>query len=226
MLLNNKNTKQINTQKLNRPNNTNTKKLNSKLEVLEVSYPGTLLQSIKNNQNITNIPNSSNIYQNAPQITIQNSKKKLYLITMTDPDAPYGKQNTTTNTKTKTNLTNKTTSKNHTYTHWIYLQDMRNKTNSNSTTILFPYAPPSPPYGIHRYEFRLYDVSNISSMVLDTLKNNISNTLDRNIDYLSNFNNLKPIIKFQYKVNSGNLSTPRNTTPKTNTKTRTIYNTI
>jgi phosphatidylethanolamine-binding protein (PEBP) family uncharacterized protein len=181
-----------------RPNNTrpnNTKKNNTKIETLKVSYPDTILQSIKNNQDIKNF---STIYQNAPQVTIQNAKSKLYLITMTDPDAPYGMQNTiTTNTK------------NHTYTHWIYLQDMRNK--NNTSTILFKYAPPSPPYGIHRYQFNLYDITNVSQMILDTLKKNINNSLDRNIDYLStistinNKNNksLQPIVKFQYRVNSG-----------------------
>ena len=122
---------------------------------------------------------------------------------MTDPDAPYGmniinsKNTTTTNTK------------NHNYTHWIYLQDMRNK--NTTSTILFKYAPPSPPYGIHRYQFKLYDVTNVSLTTLDTLKKNINNTLDRNIDYISNLSNLnnlnnkniKPIGKFQYRVNSG-----------------------
>jgi phosphatidylethanolamine-binding protein (PEBP) family uncharacterized protein len=243
MILNNKRTKtntrtNTRTKKQNRtsikPNTrTNTKKLNLNLEVLDVSYPDTLLQSIKNNQDITTIPNVSNIYKNPPQITILNPKAKLYLITMTDPDAPYGMK--------KTNTMNNSINTNHTYTHWIYLQDMRNKskTNTNSTTnattILLPYAPPSPPYGIHRYQFNLYNVSNVSQMILDTLKNNISNTLDRNIDYVSNLNNLskmnntkklKPIVQIQYKVNSGKLpttatNTTTNTTPNTTPNTTT-----
>ena len=203
------NNKYPNKTRTNSPPNTrlytklnNTKKNNLQLERLEVSYPNTLLQSIKNNQDIKQF---QTIYKNAPQVTITNAKSKLYLITMTDPDAPYGMPNTTTTTNTK----------NHTYTHWIYLQDMRNK--NNTSTILFKYAPPSPPYGIHRYQFKLYDVTNVSLTTLDTLKKNINNTLDRNIDYisklskLSNLNNknnknnksLQPIVKFQYRVNSG-----------------------
>ena len=203
MISNNTKTYRANNTRLNtRPN---TKKNNLQLERLEVSYPNTLLQSIKNNQDIKQF---QMIYKNAPQVTITNAKSKLYLITMTDPDAPYGITNTNT-TNTTNNTTNKSNTKNHTYTHWIYLQDMRNK--NNTSTILFKYAPPSPPYGIHRYQFRLYDFTNVSLTTLDTLKKNINNTLDRNIDYISNLSNLnnknnkniKPIGKFQYRVNSG-----------------------
>ena len=190
-------------------NNSNTKKQNSKLESLKVSYPDTFLQSIKNTQDISQFPN---IYKNAPQITILNAKPKLYLITMTDPDAPYGMSNNNTSN-----------SKNHTYTHWIYLQDMRKKPNTNkstnttkSTKTLFTYAPPSPPYGIHRYHFKLYDVTNVSQTTLDTIKKNINNTLDRNIDYISN-KTLKPISQVEYRVNSGKSSTT--TTTKNTTAT-------
>ena len=181
-----------------------TKKVNSKLEYIKVSYPDTLLQNIKNNQDITNIPginNVSNIYSKPPKITIQNSKPKLYLITMTDPDAPNGIQ---------TNMTNPA-KKNNTYTHWVYLQDMRKKNNNTSNKsqtaqIILPYSPPTPPYGIHRYQFHIYDITNLPQTILDTLKNKINNnTPDRNIYYR---NNLKKLIKykintlFQYKVNS------------------------
>lgn len=197
---------------------TNTKKQNSSIEVLKVSYPETLLQSIKNNQDIKQF---STIYKNAPQVTIQNAKPKLYLITMTDPDAPYGMRNTRNTNKNKLSSTNSHT--NHTYTHWIYLQDMRkkqkNNTNANTnnpkpSTILFQYAPPSPPYGIHRYQFKLYDVTTIPLTTLDTLKKNINNTLDRNIDYISSIN-LIPIVQFQYRVNSGKSPTRTNTTNTT-----------
>ena len=192
---------------------TNTKKLNLNLEVLDVSYPDTLLQSIKNNQDITKFPN---IYQNAPQITIQNLKAKLYLITMTDPDAPYGMK--------KTNTMNNSINTNHTYTHWVYLQDMRNKDTNNISIpnkILVPYSPPSPPYGIHRYQFKIYDVTNLPQTILDTLKNNTNRNTNRNIDYIEKLKQykLKPIVQFQYKVNSGKLPVITNTKPNTTINT-------
>ena len=180
---------------------TKTKKLNLQIESLHVSYTDTLLQNIKNNQDITNIENVSNIYSKPPKITIQNAKSKLYLITMTDPDAPNGIQKTM----------NKST-QNHTYTHWVYLQDMRKQTNTNtlpSTQIIVPYVPPTPPKGIHRYQYKLYDITNLPQTILDTLKQkqniNMNSILDRNTYYR---NNLKKILKykintmFQYKVNS------------------------
>jgi phosphatidylethanolamine-binding protein (PEBP) family uncharacterized protein len=202
-------TKNMLTNKTNNTTNTNTtktKKRNSQIEYLQVYYPDTLLQTINNNQDISNIPNVSSIYQNQPKVTIKNAQSKLYLITMTDPDAPYGVK------INKSNLNNPA-KKNHTYTHWVYLQDMRNtKTNStnttnktNTTNSLVNYAPPSPPYGIHRYQFKIYNVTTVSQTILDTLKQSNTN-LDRN-NY--NKNNLKNLIKykikslFQYKVNSG-----------------------
>ena len=194
--MSNKLNNKTNTKKFNTTNtNTKTKKINSQIEYLQVYYPDTLLQTITNNQDITNIPNISSIYQKQPKVTIQNAKEKLYLITMTDPDAPYGVK------INKSNLNNPT-KKNHTYTHWVYLQDMR---KTNTSTSLVPYSPPTPPYGIHRYQFKLYDVTNVSQTILDTLKQNI-NSIDRNTYYR---NNLKNLIKFkiksifQYKVNSG-----------------------
>ena len=197
-----KKTNMLNKSKLNK-----TKKVNSQIEYLNVSYPDTQLQIITNNQDITNIPNVSNIYQKQPKVTIQNVKSKLYLITMTDPDAPYGVK------INKSNLNNPT-KKNHTYTHWVYLQDMRNRTYTTNTTInnitttnLIPYAPPTPPYGIHRYQFKIYDVTNVSQTILDTLKQNV-NSLDRNTYYIKKLKT-KSLIKykiksiFQYRVNSG-----------------------
>ena len=180
--------------KVSNTNNTKTKKINSKIEYLQVSYP-----------DVTNIPNVTTMYAQPPNITIQNAKPKLYLITMTDPDAPNGMKLNTSNlikTKNKTNI-------NHTYTHWVYLQDMRKQ---NTTEILVPYAPPSPPFGIHRYQFRIYDITNLQQTILDTLKqkniNNINNIPDRNTYYK---NNLKKLIKYkinkviQYKVDSNKL---------------------
>ncbi len=178
----------------------NTKKNNSDSESLNVFYP----QHRLNSSLIYTIPQLSSTYQTQPNITITNAKSKLYLITMTDPDAPYG-----IHMKIK----------NHTYTHWVYLQDMRKKTSTNSTnstnntttstnkTILIPYAPPTPPAGIHRYQFKLYDITNVSQTILDTLKNkSIIYTPDRNIyyrKYLQELKKYKINTLFQYKVDSG-----------------------
>lgn len=178
----------------------NTKKNNFISESLNVFYP----QRILNSSLLYTIPQLSSIYQKQPTINITNAKPKLYLITMTDPDAPYG--------------ITPTEKKNHTYTHWVYLQDMRQRnstnTNTNTTTntntnitILVPYSPPTPPFGIHRYQFRLYDITNVSQTILDTLKNNsINNNPDRNIYYkkdLKKLSKYKINTLFQYKVDSG-----------------------
>ena len=182
--LNLKNTK-------NTKNSKNTKKNNFVFESLYVFYPQLKL----NSSFIYTIPQLYSVYQNSPNITITNAKQKLYLITMTDPDAPSGIQ---------------MKSKNHTHTHWVYLQDMRkrNSTNTNTNkTILVPYAPPTPPFGIHRYQFTLYDLTNLSQTILDTLKNNsINNILDRNIyyrKYLQELKKYKINTLFQYKIDSG-----------------------
>jgi phosphatidylethanolamine-binding protein (PEBP) family uncharacterized protein len=195
------NTKNKSSNTKNKSSNTKTKKNNLQLEYVKVSYPDTLLETIKNNQDITTIHtinNTDTIYSKPPKITIQNAKSKLYLITMTDPDAPNGMTNTT-------NTTN-TTNKNHIYTHWVYLQDMRNQNTTSSIQTLVSYAPPTPPAGIHRYQFHIYDITTLSKTILDTLKNKINNnTLDRNTYYRNNLKNLKTYklnTLFQYKVNS------------------------
>jgi phosphatidylethanolamine-binding protein (PEBP) family uncharacterized protein len=190
--------------KVNNTKVKNTKK-NTLSEQINVSYPEIVLQKSKT----YTIPELSTLYTNPPIISIKNAKNKHYLITMTDPDAPYGMN-------TDTNTTN-TTTKNHTYTHWVYLQDMRNTINKNTTNTtntkieLVPYAPPTPPFGIHRYQFKLYDISNLQQSILDTLKknsmnNNLKKKLDRNTYYRNNLKNLKKYklkTRFEYLVNSG-----------------------
>jgi phosphatidylethanolamine-binding protein (PEBP) family uncharacterized protein len=200
-----------NTRPNNTPRNKNkTKKNSSQLEYLQLSYLDTVLQNIKNNQDITNIPNITNvstIYSKPPKIKIQNAKSKLYLISMTDPDAPNGIQ--------QTNKTMNKSTQNHTYTHWVYLQDMRKQNTTNTsnipppTQIIVPYAPPTPPKGIHRYQFKIYDLTNLPQTILDTIKNKINNKINTNPDRNTYYrNNLKKIVKyklntmFQYKVNS------------------------
>jgi len=176
----------------------NTKK-NTLSEQINVSYTEIVLQKSK----IYTIPELSSLYTNPPIINIKNAKNKYYLITMTDPDAPYG-MNTTMNT----------TKNNHTYTHWVYLQEMINTKNTNTTNTkieLVPYAPPTPPFGIHRYQFKLYDISNLQQSILYTLKknsmiNNLKNKIDRNSYYKNNLKNLKKYklkTNFEYLVNSG-----------------------
>ena len=191
---------------LTKVNNTkvkNTKVKNTKKytlsEQINVSYTEIVLQKSKT----YTIPELSTLYTNPPIISIKNAKNKHYLITMTDPDAPYG-MNTTMNT----------TKNNHTYTHWVYLQEMINTKNTNTTNTkieLVPYAPPTPPFGIHRYQFKLYDISNLQQSILDTLKknsmiNNLKNKIDRNSYYKNNLKNLKKYklnTEFKYLVNSG-----------------------
>ena len=180
----------------------NTKK-NTLSEQINVSYTDIVLQKSKT----YTIPELSTLYTNPPIINIKNAKNKHYLITMTDPDAPYG-----------VNTTMNTTKNNHTYTHWVYLQEMRNTKNTNTINTkntkieLVPYAPPTPPFGIHRYQFKLYDISNLQQSILDTLKknsmnNNLKNKIDRNTYYKNNLKKLKKYklkTDFEYLVNSGN----------------------
>ena len=101
-------------------------------------------------------------YSKAPTITIDNaingaSNDNIYLITMTDPDAPNGIENKLGN---------------FTFTHWVFTQ-----INGKINETFLSYSPPSPPRGIHRYQFNLYDVSMIDNNELNILhKNNKNNT--------------------------------------------------
>ena len=69
-----------------------------------------------------------------------------YLLTMTDPDAPNGKG----------------AAGNHVWTHWVLILSSGTGTDGRATStgarVIVPYAPPSPPRGRHRYEFRLYGI--------------------------------------------------------------------
>ena len=72
----------------------------------------------------------SDVY-NTPTITLHSldDKNKMYTLLMIDPDAP-----------------------NPEYLHWLIVNISKDKNN-----ILIPYAPPTPPSGIHRYVFYLYE---------------------------------------------------------------------
>ena len=113
-----------------------------------------------------------------------------YLITMVDPDAPNGKNNT---------------SKNHNYVHWIYLQEGNSNENANvnsNTYDILPYAPPSPPSGIHRYKFNIYEIPLETYEILKKIKSNIVNANRSN--FYDNFfntyinNKLISLYEFEY----------------------------
>jgi phosphatidylethanolamine-binding protein (PEBP) family uncharacterized protein len=158
-------------------------------ESLSISYPG-IIQL--NNIDLTGKPN---IYNIAPTVVINNAvPNKIYMVTMTDPDAPNGMEETDK-------------SKNHVFTHWVYIQQ------NNTKTEYVPYAPPSPPKGTHRYQFKLYDVSGIGKENLDLYlkmgNNNRMNYFDNKLKKFNNNNNgtNKNLIYFdenisQYKVSA------------------------
>jgi phosphatidylethanolamine-binding protein (PEBP) family uncharacterized protein len=115
-------------------------------ESLVISYSSTYKNSkqifINNNIDLTG---KDDYYINIPSILIINANpNKLYMVTMIDPDAPYGEN--AENAKNKNNG----------YIHLVYIQTNKSK------IIYVPYAPPSPPMGIHRYQFNLYDITNKS----------------------------------------------------------------
>ncbi len=137
---------------------------------------------IQNGENITDknisktidIRNKPKVLVNVNVNVITNSKtNSRYLITMVDPDAPNGKNNT---------------NQNHNYVHWIYLQEGNGNGNANSNTYdILQYAPPSPPSGIHRYKFNIYEISLENYETLKNIKSNVVNA-DRNKFYDDFFN--------------------------------------
>ena len=152
-----KNKTKQNTNKNKTPNAIiNTK---SKSESLTISYSGLI---ISNNIDLT----GKNTYSNKePSIVINNAiPNKIYMVTMTDPDAPNGKNNTNNN---------------FTFTHWVYIQQ------NKKTLVYVPYLPPAPPSGIHRYQFNLYDVTDIGMQKINYLKFN------KNVDNRTNYYNNK-----------------------------------
>jgi phosphatidylethanolamine-binding protein (PEBP) family uncharacterized protein len=139
-------------------------------------------QSITNvlGQNNSNIVCASNIdlsgkdnfYNEEPTVIITNANQnKLYMVTMTDPDAPNGegKQD------------------NFIFTHWVYTQsniDKTDKTEKNEKQIYVPYSPPTPPKGTHRYQFRLYDITENKNKNVNVNLN--MNNNDNKMNYFSN----------------------------------------
>jgi len=90
------------------------------------------------------------------------------MVTMTDPDAPNGEGNLN----------------NFVFTHWVYTQSNRDKTEKNEKNekqIYVPYSPPTPPKGTHRYQFRLYDITENKNINSLNMNNN-----DNKMNYFSN----------------------------------------
>jgi phosphatidylethanolamine-binding protein (PEBP) family uncharacterized protein len=158
-------------------------------ESLTISYNG---KSIINGSNIT----GSIDYSKAPTITIDNAdSNKTYLITMTDPDAPNGLENKLGN---------------FTYTHLVFT---RNGNDNNTYKEIVSYVSPSPPRGTHKYQFNLYNVSQINTDGLKVNNNNNADyyktTLQPFLNKNNNNNNNKnieilPIISFQFRVQAAN----------------------
>lgn len=93
---------------------------------------------------------------------------------MTDPDAPNGEGN----------------QDNFVFTHWVYTQSIIDKTdktekNEKQTKIIYvPYSPPTPPKGTHRYQFRLYDITENKNKNVNVNLN--MNDGDNKMNYFSN----------------------------------------
>jgi len=158
--------KTTNKKSKNKKSKTNNKNSESRLQIggkgqsLLISYGE---KQINNNELL---PNTFD-YSKAPTITIDNaidgvSNDNIYLITMTDPDAPNREDGEDMNGKI-------------TYTHWVFTR----KCNDDKTYKEFvSYAPPSPPKGsgTHHYQFNLYDVSKINTDGLKVNNNNLERT--------------------------------------------------
>jgi phosphatidylethanolamine-binding protein (PEBP) family uncharacterized protein len=170
----------------------------SSLPILRIFYNNV---EIQNGENISDKNISKTIDINTEPKVLVNANVNVnansninsrYLITMVDPDAPNGKNNT---------------SQNHNYVHWIYLQEGNSNGNENAnvnsnTYDILPYAPPSPPSGIHRYKFNIYE---ILLETYETLKNIKSNILNANrSNFYDNFfntyinNKLISLYEFEY----------------------------
>lgn len=174
------------------------------------------------NINGKDMTGKDDIYKNEPNVVINNAKSnKIYMITMTDPDAPNGEENPV----------NKNNS---VYTHWVYIS-MQINTKDEKNIVFVNYATPSPPRGTHRYQFRLYDITNkidknnslpvkISGSDLKSLilsKEEISKNEYRQnyikilFNFFKNLNpidekEIQPLDSLQYKVTSKNVKMTNN----------------
>ena len=111
---------------------------------ISIQYDAIGTNNIANNSDLTREHLSGKLNKE-PNINLEGEGESIldnqkYLIIMQDPDAPNGIGN----------------SGNHIYVHWIFTQS-GNNTNSRNTIV--KYQQPSPPAGIHRYEFHIYNGS-------------------------------------------------------------------
>jgi phosphatidylethanolamine-binding protein (PEBP) family uncharacterized protein len=185
-------------------NGSNSSKSNNKKEFLKIFYNDVII--------VDDINITGKDYKTEPTVVVNNANpKKIYMITMTDPDAPNGEQE-----KDKTI--------NRTYTHWVYIQ------TENKKIIFVPYSPPTPPHGTHRYIFNLYDITNktynnksekISSGDLSSLR--LTKEQLQVPTFRKSYNkkikaflklNFKKLFKIQFKVNSDDVKSinPKNLT--------------
>ena len=150
---NSKNSKKTNNNKKrvyvggNAINNKKEKNEKEKNETLIIYYANNI---ISNNKDLTG---QDALFNNEPNVVITNAKpNKIYMVTMTDPDAPNGEGNPN----------------NFVYTHWVYVTVQKQKEQKDKI-IFMPYAPPTPPSGTHRYQFNLYDITN-KTVIKDSVK--------------------------------------------------------
>lgn len=214
--MNTKNTKNTNnTKKTNKTKKTkNINKTRNYIKIQQLQYGGLITraqiqQTIQIQQQ--NTPSLSITYNNnknpitsgqllnreecslQPNIILSNiDDTHTYLIIMSDPDAPEG---------------NLLPNKNHRYIHWIYTQkgtninsniNTNNNINTNITEIQ-AYIKPTPPKGIHRYIFTLYDMKDtyIMTKIIQKIK-----TL-KNSNNINDINNNNKIFSFLYKYKIG-----------------------
>ena len=157
---------------------------NSKPITISINYNTDT--DIVNNADLTSLykatPNLLNI---APTITFENiSNTQKYLIIMYDPYAPNGKISRNHNG-------------NHIFIHWIFTQ---NGNVFNSRENILSYIPPTPPRGIHYYEFHIYIANETNIIIANTLipQINSANTLIKKI----NIANKLKYTPFAYFINA------------------------
>jgi phosphatidylethanolamine-binding protein (PEBP) family uncharacterized protein len=132
--------------------------ISNKKEKNEKEKNETLIIYYSNNiiSNDKDLTGQDALFNNEPNVIITNAKpNKIYMVTMTDPDAPNGEGN----------------SNNFVYTHWVYVtvQKQKEQKGQKDKIIFMPYAPPTPPSGTHRYQFNLYDITN-KTVIKDSVK--------------------------------------------------------